>query len=116
MNNWLIKAFIQKFLCYLPKGENWNYILQRYITKNLPINDEKFFNKVSTATDHLNYFTKYGLVNELPKAHFYEFGAGWDLAIPLTYYYMGIEHQTIVDIRPNIHFGLTAVWDMKLRR
>ena len=33
------------------------------------------------------------------EATFYEFGAGWDMIIPLTFYGFGVEHQILVDIR-----------------
>jgi hypothetical protein len=39
---------------------------------------------------------------DLARSHFYEFGAGWDLLVPLSYYVFGVERQTLVDIRRNV--------------
>jgi succinoglycan biosynthesis protein ExoA len=43
---------------------------------------------------------------ELASSHFYEFGAGWDLLAPPSYYVFGVERQTVVDNRPNIRLEL----------
>ncbi len=37
---------------------------------------------------------------------FYEFGAGWDLAIPLSYAALGVRRQVLVDIRPSVRIEL----------
>jgi SAM-dependent methyltransferase len=37
---------------------------------------------------------------------FYEFGAGWDLAIPLSYAGLGVGRQVLVDIRPSARVEL----------
>ena len=37
---------------------------------------------------------------------FYEFGAGWDLAVPLSFWALGIERQILVDLRPNLRLEL----------
>ena len=58
------------------------------------------------AIEHFNAFLKYGPSKEISNVTFYEFGAGWDLIIPLAYYAFGVEHQTLIDIRPNIRFEL----------
>jgi len=35
----------------------------------------------------------------LEETTFYEFGAGWEMTIPLAFYAAGVEHQIVVDIR-----------------
>jgi SAM-dependent methyltransferase len=40
------------------------------------------------------------------EATFYEFGAGWDLAIPLAYGLLGVGRQVLVDIRPSARVEL----------
>ena len=36
----------------------------------------------------------------------YEFGAGWDLIGPIAMWALGVDHQTLVDIRPNVKLDL----------
>ena len=40
------------------------------------------------------------------EATFYEFGAGWDLAIPVAYALLGVGRQVLVDIRPSARVEL----------
>jgi hypothetical protein len=103
---WVAKASLQKVLGYLPAGDRINYLLQRKVTKGLPVNGQVFREKVLLAVQHFNSFREHCPAIDIPTATFYEFGAGWDLIGPLTYYALGIEHQTLVDIRPNIRYEL----------
>jgi len=43
---------------------------------------------------------------DLPQTRFLEFGAGWDLTIPLTYAAMGVRHQTLIDLRTSAQLDL----------
>lgn len=81
--NWVIKAYLQKSLSYLPTGGKANYLLKRHITKGLPVKDEEFFEKVLVAIYHFNSYLEYCQPENLSSAFFYEFGAGWDLLTPL---------------------------------
>jgi SAM-dependent methyltransferase len=83
-----------------------DYFCQTRLTKTLPHSDEQFFSSFGIANKHFNEFLRYSSQRAIPKASFYEFGAGWDLTVPLAYYAFGIERQTIVDIRSNVHFDL----------
>jgi|SRR5579863_1891655 len=104
--NWIVKASLQKSLSYLPLGDRVNYVLQRKLTKGLPVGDEKFYEKVLLAGGQFSSFLEHCQSGDISTAAFYEFGAGWDLIGPLTYYALGAEHQTLADIRPNMRFEL----------
>ncbi len=97
---WQLKAALQKTLSALPRGEAANYWMQRHVTGNLPRPDGSFEHHVEVALQHLAAFERH---QDLPlgEAAFYEFGAGWDLIGPLTYWACGVERQVLVDIRPN---------------
>lgn len=82
----------------IPLGEHLAYASQKYITKSLPISDEKFVSAASIAKEHLDAFKEYGC-RPLNEARFFEFGAGWDLVVPLTFYAFGVERQILVDLR-----------------
>ena len=104
--HWLIKAATQKAISYFPHSEKINYLFRRNIARSLPVNEDTFFRMIDIGLRHYNKFLKYGLLNELSNVKIYEFGAGWDLIIPLLFFTLGIKNQTLVDIRPNIQFEL----------
>lgn len=90
---------IQDVLSHTPGGERLNYVLQRRVLHTLPLSAAGFRAKATRALEHFAAFQEFVGV-ERAAASFYEFGAGWDLTIPLTYYALGVERQTLVDIRP----------------
>jgi SAM-dependent methyltransferase len=47
---------------------------------------------------------------------FYEFGAGWDLAVPLSFWALGVERQILVDRRPNVRVELVNTSIERLAR
>ena len=96
--NWQCKALVQLVLSSVPKGEYLNYLLQRYVTRSVPASEEGFMAAVSYAHRHMDSLRRY-LRRPLADAVFFEFGAGWDITIPLAYYGLGVEHQILVDIR-----------------
>lgn len=100
--NWRYKALAQQIFGYLPDGEKLNYICQKHITKNLPIGKSEFVDKVKMARAHFDRYLKYSKCTALRQTVFYEFGAGLDLIIPLSYYFFGVNSQIIIDIKPVI--------------
>jgi SAM-dependent methyltransferase len=96
---WLAKAMLQDVLSHTPGGERLNYVLQRRVLHTLPLSAEGFRRKAERALEHFAAFREFVGV-EPATASFYEFGAGWDLTIPLMYYALGVDHQTLVDVRP----------------
>ena len=97
---WVLKASVQKLLGALPQGERVNYLLQRRVLRTLPLGDAEFLGKVERALQHFDAFRRHGPQREPADAVFYEFGAGWDLTIPLAYRALGVGRQVLVDIRP----------------
>jgi hypothetical protein len=96
--NWKCKALLQGCFSTIPLGEPLNYFFQKHITRTLPTTDAKFADMVSVAKTHIGFLRRYW-PRPLSQATFYEFGAGWDLAVPLTFYALGVERQILVDIR-----------------
>ena len=96
--NWKIKAAIQLCLSKYTFGERLNYLLQRYVTRSLPGSDTCFLSQTSTARKHMEIANKY-CSRPIKECVFYEFGAGWELIIPLAFYTFGVENQILVDIR-----------------
>ena len=103
--NWLIKAAAQKAIGALPASESANYLFQRRVTRRLPIGDPGVARKFERALAHFRVFRE-RVARPSGEAVFYEFGAGWDLAVPLSYAVLGVGRQTLVDIRPNLRLEL----------
>jgi SAM-dependent methyltransferase len=113
---WEVKALTQQALSHVPRGERLNYALQRRVLHTLPASDEAFRRKANRAFQHFDAFVELGPRRPLPEAVFYEFGAGWDLAVQLVYWSLGVERQTVVDIRPIMRIELVNHTIAKLER
>jgi SAM-dependent methyltransferase len=103
---WLAKAALQKGLGALPQGERLNYVFQRRVLRSLPAGDGALRQKFARALQHLDAYEEHGPGVPAPEASFYEFGAGWDLAIPIAYALLGVGRQVLVDIRPSARVEL----------
>jgi len=105
--NWKLKAQIQKTLDFLPQGAQINYFLQRYVSKGLPVDRLLFIEKVKEAQRHFSHYLRFRASQKtVSKVRAYEFGAGWDLVIPMAYYCFGLRQQTIIDIKSHLKFSL----------
>jgi len=98
---WVAKAALQRGLGALPQGERLNYLFQRHVARSLPGGEPVVRRKLARARQHLDAFGR-----PVEDAVFYEFGAGWDLAIPLSYAALGVGRQVLVDIRPSARVEL----------
>jgi len=98
--DWKVKAFVQQIFSHLPGGDRLNYFAQKSILKNLPVSDELFLEKIREAKRHLDAFLKYSVIKDLGSANFQEFGTGWDMIIPVSYYCMGVNEQMLTDVAP----------------
>ncbi len=103
---WLAKAAVQKGFGLLPQGERLNYVFQRRVLRSLPAGDGALRQKFSRALQHLGAYEEHGPGVPAGDATFYEFGAGWDLAIPVAYALLGVGRQVLVDIRPSARVEL----------
>ncbi len=103
---WLAKAALQRGLGLLPQGERLNYVFQRHIARSLPAPESVFRRKFARAHQHLRAFEEHGPGVAAEEAVFYEFGAGWDLNIALSYAALGVGRQVLVDIRPSVRLEL----------
>jgi len=96
--NWRIKALLQLGFSFTPFGEQLNYLAQRHVTRSLPLSDGEIRHLATAAGEHLNIFGRYSAV---PPAQgvIFQFGAGWELALPLLFWAMGVEQQILIDRR-----------------
>jgi hypothetical protein len=113
---WLAKAFLQKSLSALPQAERANYLLQRHVTHSLPGPEAGLRRRFERAERHIEAYGEHGPPRPLSEAVFYEFGAGWDLAVPLSFWALGVERQILVDLRPNVRTDLVNTSLERLER
>lgn len=104
--HWLVKRTLQNALGVLPSPQSANYVFQRHVTRTLPIGDAGVARKFARARSHVAAYEEHGPGRPLDETVAYEFGAGWDLAIPLSYAALGVGRQVLVDIRPNLRLEL----------
>jgi SAM-dependent methyltransferase len=98
---WLAKAALQRALGAVPQGERLNYVFQRHVLHSFPVGDASLRQKFTRAIAHLAAYEEHGPGAPAGEATFFEFGAGWDLAIPVAYALLGVGHQVVIDIRPS---------------
>ncbi len=96
---WVLKAALQKLFSALPAGEKLNYHFQRRVTKGLPRSRRQILERFAIALANFQYARSHGQLGGAPTTA-YEFGAGWELAVPLSLYMLGVERQVLVDLRP----------------
>ena len=113
--NWKYKALLQLAFSHVPGGERFYYFAQRYVTRSLPTRDAALAHIVSSAKEHIDVIQRY-YRRPLREATFYEFGAGWDLIVPLAFYAFGVERQILVDIRNLLRLELVNDTIEKLQR
>ena len=113
---WLAKAALQQGIGALPHAESVNYVFQRRVSRTLPAGEGVLRRKFRRALGHIRAYEQHGPQRALGDATFYEFGAGWDLAIQLSYWALGVERQTLVDIRPNLRPELVNLTLERLHR
>jgi len=106
MARWLGKAALQKGMSALPRAESVNYLFQRHVSGSLPASEAGFRRKFARAVSHLAVYDEHGPPRGIGDAVFYEFGAGWDLTVPLAYWALGVDRQLLVDIHSNLRFEL----------
>ena len=114
--HWLAKAMLQKGVSALPRAERANYLFRRHVTHTVPRSEYRFRRKFKRALVHLDAYDRHGPGVLPADAVFYEFGAGWDLTIPLSYWALGVHRQVVVDIRRNLRPELVALTLDRIRR
>src|SRR3982074_2853168 len=103
--NWRVKAFLQQLLSRVPQGERLNNFLQRHVTRSLPTGVGSCAVIVWQAWEHVRTIAR-RCRRALGDSVFYEFGAGWDLMIPLAYYGLRVNRQILVNYPPPLWPGL----------
>jgi len=97
--DWRLKALAQGVFSNIPFGSRVNYLVQRHVTRSLPVSETEFKSVVAMATNHFGSLERH-FSRPLQSATFYEFGAGWDLVVPFAFCSLGVQRQIVTDILP----------------
>jgi SAM-dependent methyltransferase len=91
-----LKCAMQHVCASAPGGRSLRYLLQRYVTRSLPLSDTDFEASRQRAERHLATYAR--ATGRLPRSVL-EFGCGWDLAIAVA---MGMTGCAVIasDIEP----------------
>jgi predicted SAM-dependent methyltransferase len=100
-----LKIKIQNAISNLPNSQKINYILQKYVTKSLPISFDEFRTKIQTVKTHYDNLKKFGK-NPVIDSVYYEIGAGYDMIIPISMSLLGFPKLICVDVRKLIFTDL----------
>jgi SAM-dependent methyltransferase len=96
ISKWIIKAFVQKSISYMPGSQKINSFFQKHITRGVHLTDEHFSLKLQHASDHYKYFLQYA------KTHsgltILELGTGWYPIVPLFFYLTSSGKVISIDI------------------
>lgn len=105
--NWRVKAVLQGVFSASPGGHHLNYLFQKHVTHAWPRSGEQLEEMLARAEQYLEALQR--LTGARPEnAQFYEFGAGAELGMQLALYCLGVNHQTVVDIRPLARLSLVS--------
>ena len=83
-----LKCSAHHIFSRIPFGNQVNYLVQRYIAKSLPVDDDLLNKRLLEADQHIENYRS--LFNKFPR-NMYEFGSGWDLCLALRAVSLGIK-------------------------
>lgn len=113
LRDWRLKATAQRAFSAVPGGHHVNYLLQRAVG-GLPVSDASLAKHIETGRSHLAAIEDFGV--DPRTAISFEFGAGYDLHMPLIQRALGLGEQHLVDIRPVVRGSLVLDVARRLRQ
>lgn len=110
--NWKSKSSLLSLLSRIPGGRSLHYLTQRYLSRSLPVSDLAFREfRIENAAFHLHNLQTYLPGQALESAVLFEFGAGWELGIPLIFAGLGAGQQQVYDLHRHARLPLLqASW------
>lgn len=101
--NWKIKNAMFYLFEGVPFGDKLYYLMQKYITKSVWVDDSHFRCYFETKVkNHLEVIRKYGN-RRIDESVFFEFGAGWDMLAPIGFGIGGGQRYIAVDLNDYAH-------------
>ncbi len=99
---WRLKSAQFKLLSALPGG-NWLYKnLQEHVTRSTVASRTRINHKVGVGLDFWHWLQNTHSTRQLTAGRLLDYGSGWHPTIPLLWYALGNDRQTLADITPNM--------------
>jgi SAM-dependent methyltransferase len=99
---WRLKSFQFKLFSLLPGGTRLYSFTQDYVTKSTTVTPGRINQKVNVGLDFWGWLEREKLSERLIQGQILDLGAGWHPIIPLLWYALGNNQQTLVDVFPNM--------------
>lgn len=96
MARWMLKAAVQGVISLLPGSRSLNYLLQKYITGSLNLDEARFRVKLLCAKRHLENCFR-AQVKQANRFNVLELGTGWYPVIPIAFYLVGASKIWTID-------------------
>ena len=99
MPHWMIKSALQRGISFLPSSHKWNELFQKHVTKSIELTQDRFEERVSFCSRHLQYFSTL----RSPAAETFtamELGTGWYPTVPVGLFLCGASRVWTYDIAP----------------
>jgi hypothetical protein len=97
MKKWILKAIVQKIISWLPGAHSINFLFQKYVTKGVQLSDDYFYDRLTHARAHLQFFQQYAHASLESSL---ELGTGWYPVVPVSLFLNGASVIYTLDISP----------------
>lgn len=96
MARWMLKAAAQGTLSLLPGSHSWNYLLQKYVSRSINLDEAGLRLKLQYARRHLENCFRFPREKTV-RLNVLELGTGWYPVIPIAFYLCGASRIWTVD-------------------
>jgi hypothetical protein len=97
MPSWIMKSATHRVLSWLPRAQEWNSLLQTYVTRSMRLTAEGFEFKLARCRKMIDELSSDGSAHA-PKV--LEIGTGWYPIIPIGLYICGATSIWTLDVHP----------------
>lgn len=102
---WRLKSAQFKLLSVIPGGTGFYKTLQEHVTHSTIASRWRLHHKVSVGLDFWQWLQSHQCAAQLSDGRLLDYGSGWHPTIPLLWYALGNNQQTLTDITPNMDAG-----------
>ncbi len=99
MPHWLIKSAIHRTISWLPCSHEWNYFLQKKLSRSLEPSSGSFTHMAEDSAKFLDYFAEHSTLAD-GRFTAFELGTGWFPTVPIALFLCGAEQVWTADISP----------------
>lgn len=99
MPHWLIKSALHHVISWLPRSHEWNYKMQKHISRSITPGAGSFAHMAGDCARFLDYYASYSK-NADESFTAFELGTGWFPTVPVGLFLCGAKEVWTADIAP----------------